>query len=125
MSDDKPEADDREDDAPRAEQIEYHYLKSNFFRVVHADGAFGGITPRGYIHFSLFNERGPIPKKTVREIREDGTLSPQTIKKSKAGVVREIEIDVVLDKDAAVHLHSWLGRKIIELMEKEKEAGED
>ncbi len=125
MSDEKPEADTRSGEAPHAEQIEYHYLKSNFFRVVHADGAFGGITPRGYIHFSLFNERGPIPKKTVREIRADGTLLPQTIKKSKSGVVREIEIDVVLDKDAAVHLHSWLGRKIIELMEKEKEAGED
>lgn len=118
-------SDDDSDTRPGVEQIEYHYLKSNFFRVVHADGAFGGITPRGYIHFSLFNERGPIPKKTVREIREDGTLSPQTIVKSKAGVVREIEIDVVLDKDAAVHLHSWLGRKIIELMEKEKGGEEE
>ena len=37
------------------------YIKSNLFRVVVADGAFGGLTPRGNIHIDFWSERRAIP----------------------------------------------------------------
>jgi len=41
--------------------IKIHYHKANFFRVVHVDGVFGGITPSRNIFVSLYNQRTPLP----------------------------------------------------------------
>ena len=45
------------------EQLEFHYIKSNQFRVIHVDGGIGSITPKGFIHFALYSERLAIPRK--------------------------------------------------------------
>lgn len=46
-----------------APQIRFNYIKSAQFRVIHADGAIGGVTPNGFIHMALFNERAAIPRE--------------------------------------------------------------
>ena len=44
-------------------KVEFHYIKSNHFRVIHADGVYGGATPRGFIiwisslNVALFHEK--------------------------------------------------------------------
>jgi hypothetical protein len=47
------------------EGSEVHYIKSKDFRVIYAEGAWGGPSPHGMIAFSLYNERPPIPIKGV------------------------------------------------------------
>lgn len=94
-------------------EIEFDYIKSNFFRVVRADGAFGGLSPNGAIHMGIYSERQPIPKKVVHAVQE-GKLGPELLEKRdvRKSIIREMEVDVVLDITQAIGLRQWLDEKI-------------
>lgn len=95
-------------------QIPYHYIKSNYYRVVHADGAFGGVTTRGLIHMDLFSERNPIPQMMTLQVQPDGRLGEEiaggTVKRE--GVVREMEVGATMDLSTAKAILTWLQDKI-------------
>ena len=97
--------------------IEFHYIKSNGFRVIHADGVWGGPTPRGYLTMAFYSERHPIPLKLTHEIKPEGTLGDPIDRDTKEGIVREVEVEVMLDLDMAKSLLPWLEEKI-EALEK-------
>lgn len=98
------------------DQVRFHYIKSNSFRVIHADGAFGGLSPRGGIHMALYNERLPIPRETVHEVTPEGKLGkeirPERV--AREGIVREVEVGVVMSIDTTRSLIEWLTRKVEE-----------
>ena len=110
--------------SPPPKRIEFHYVKSNYFRVIHADGAYGGVTSRGLIHLDIFSERSPIPQKTQHEITVNGKLGKEVEKQGKSGVVREVEIGVVMNLDNAKSLVEWLNDKIA-ILEKHRESKEE
>lgn len=123
MADDK----DEPNSADSLPVIEYHYIKSQIFRVIHADGALGGITPRGLVHLTFYNERAAIPRLGIREFDEmSQTAGPEKYAESKAGIVRELEFDVLMDETTAHELRDWLNRRLEDLatMRKLKEEGE-
>ena len=99
---------------PEGEPIAFHYIKSNFFRVVHADGAHGGITPRGLVEMNFFSERHPIPKKVVHTLLPTGQMGPEVREErvERDGPVREVDVGVIMDLAAAKSLHAWLAEKI-------------
>jgi hypothetical protein len=88
--------------------LKFHYIKGNSFRVIHADGAIGGITPNRGVFLSLFSERGAIPKLIEVAINADGSLGEEVARRAKDGIVREVEIGVVLDARAAKGIADWL-----------------
>ena len=92
--------------------IDFHYIKSNSFRVVHADGVWGGPTPRGYLTMAFYSERHPIPQKLTHELKPEGTLGDPIVRETKQGVVREVEVEVVLDLEMAKGMFEWLKEKI-------------
>ncbi len=91
--------------------IRFRFIKGNFFRVIHADGAWGGIDPRGHIQFALYNERRPIPRVTAMEVR-GGQPTPERIEEEEPGMVREVEVEVIMDLATAISFRSWLDDKI-------------
>ena len=95
-------------------KLSFHFVKSNLFRVIHADGAWGGVTPHSNIHMALYSERQPIPQQVTYEIREGSVLGEELKEErvGKSGIVREIEADVVLDLNAAKSLVEWLQQHI-------------
>ncbi len=97
----------------RGEEIEFDFIKSNLFRVVRADGAFGGVAPSGAIHMAIYSERQAIPTKVVHKI-EGGRIGPEIPDKreGRAAIVREVEVDVVLEIQQATVLRDWLTDKI-------------
>jgi hypothetical protein len=72
-------------------KISFDYLKSQFFRVLHADGAIGGITPSGCIHCSFYSERQAIPQRQTFMLNEDGSLGQPIAEETlvRAAIVRE------------------------------------
>lgn len=96
-------------------QAEVHYIKSNFYRVILAEGAFGGMTPRGMIHFALYNERQAIPRRGLLDIDPDSMAATERIVETRGGIVREIETSVQMTLPAAEAFHTWLGRQIVAL----------
>lgn len=94
-------------------EFRFHYLKSNLFRVVHADGVHGGLTPRGLIQANFYSERHPIPKMTVHSVI-NGRIGKETreARVTRDGAVREVEVGVVFDLSLAKNLIKWLQEKI-------------
>jgi hypothetical protein len=96
------------------DKIKFHYIKGNFFRVIHVDGAFGGISPTGEIFFSLFSQRPPIPQLTVQQVKEDGELGDEIVSErvTKDGLVRELEIGVSMRPEVAETLIKFLQERV-------------
>ena len=88
--------------------IKIHYRKANFFRVVHVDGALGGITPTRNIFVSLYNQRNPLPRLIEQQFFPDGTLGEEIDRKGKSGVFREMEVGLVLTAPVARELAKFL-----------------
>jgi hypothetical protein len=93
--------------------INFHWIKSQFFRVIHTDGAFGGLTPQGDIFLSVYNERAPLPDVTVQAV-EKGQLGAEITEKrvGKEGIIRELEVGLVMDLRVAKSIHDWLKQRI-------------
>lgn len=96
------------------DMIEVEYQKSNFFRVIHADGAMGAPSPRGILNFAFYSERSPLPRKTVIPVINKHPGPEQTIE-TKRGLIRELEVNVAMDLAVAMNFHAWLGDRIIEI----------
>jgi hypothetical protein len=99
----------------KEKRIRFDYIKSQFFRVIHVDGIFGGTSPIGKaIRMSVWNERWPIPKQTVHEMDELGNLLKEVVEEriQRDAIVREVEVDLVMDVDCAKQMREWLSRKI-------------
>jgi hypothetical protein len=96
--------------------IEFHYQKSQLYRAIHCDGFYGGMTPRGYLAVSFFNERAPIPRQVVRKVlSEDGnqiTAGEEETLESLHGIVRHVESTIFMDLNTAREFHEWFGANL-------------
>jgi len=95
-------------------QVPIHFIKSMCFRVVHANGVWYGGDNQGNLHLTFFNERNPIPKKLVFNLNEHGAIVGEDASQrdSKEGVVREMEVDVVMSPQVAHELYMSLGENL-------------
>lgn len=96
------------------DKVKFHYIKAGYFRVVHMDGVFGGLSPTGDIFMSIFSQRPPIPQVTVQPVKEDGELGEEIIAERtvKDGLVREIEVGIAVRPEIAETLIKWLQEKV-------------
>ena len=106
----------------KAKRARFDYIKSNHFRVIHVDGIYGGPGPRGNFHMSIWNERWPIPKQAVHDLKPDGVVGeeihPERI--TRNAIVREVEVQLIMNIETAKTMHVWLGNKIASFEEFEK-----
>lgn len=96
-------------------KLRVYFTKSNFFRVVHADGLVGSVTPKRDIFISFYNERIPIPDSIVYELSPKGAVISEVESEritTTKGVIREMEVGVVLDLADARSLIDWLRQMV-------------
>jgi len=94
--------------------INFIYQKNNYYKNYHVDGVVGSLTPKGLINLNFFVERNPIPTQITFEINKDNTLGKEIDRKSKIGVIREINTGIVIDLQTAKSIVEWLNAKIDE-----------
>lgn len=95
------------------QKVKFHFLKSTYFRVIHADGFFGGLSPQGGFHIGVYSERTPYPDLIIQEINtETGHPGKELSRTGSEGIIRELEVDIAMDLPTAITLHAWLGRHI-------------
>lgn len=117
-----------QDEQPTTQQsseessVTFHYIKSSDFRTVHVDGAIGGLTTKGFLHFSVYNERAAIPQETTHNILPNGLLGDEIPdqRKSKEGIVRQMEIDLIMNEETARELSNWLNQALDDFEERKK-----
>jgi hypothetical protein len=102
---------------PIPNKLRIEYKKSQSFRVIHADGAYGGTTPRLQLFIAFYNERFPIPQVLTYETSATGAPEREIIseRESKEGIFREVEVGVTLDVTAAKGFLAWLTEHVSEL----------
>lgn len=105
--------------------VPFHYIKSNFFRVLHADGAVGNITPSGLIFMGFYSERSAIPQMMVHDITESGQVGSEhpDERVGKKGIVREVEVGATMSVETATSIVAWLQEKI-DIIQKLRKAAE-
>lgn len=106
---------DRIDDEA-VERLQFHYQKASGYHTIHADGALGGPTGRGYLSLTFYSERSVLPRRTSRpvlaEVEGQKTLGPEEREESLDGVMRQLEVTALLDVNAARELLIWLRRQV-------------
>ncbi len=110
------------------EKVTFDFIKSNQFRVIHVDGAHGGIVANGNIHMALFSERSPIPKQVTHAVGDDKTVGPEIVAERvirPALAVREVEVSVLMNREVARALYQWLGRHLRRLDALDAGSGSD
>jgi hypothetical protein len=93
-------------------RIRVHNIKSNHFRVIHADGVWGGVTPHAMFHMVFFNERQAIPQELVMEVQGTNLTELRDRRVGKEGFVRELEVEVLMDLSTAQVVRDWLTRNL-------------
>ena len=69
---------------------------------------------------SFYSERAPIPKKLVHKVTSEGVLGNEISRETKAGLIREVDVEVIMDLDMARSFRDWMDEKI-SFLEKQKE----
>lgn len=97
--------------------LSFRFVKGQFFRAVHVDGAFGGLSPKGdYIHMTVFNERVALPNKIVNKaVGGEGasvTVGEEISREVEGDYVREFESELIMDLEVAKRIRTWLDDKI-------------
>ena len=96
------------------DQVKFTFVRSPLFRVVHSNGAWGGITPRLELSVTFYSERFPPPQHVTYEVTPDGQLGAEIERDVTEGVRRESEVEVMMSMQEARNLHQWLGARIEE-----------
>jgi hypothetical protein len=96
------------------ETVNFDYIKSSQFRVVHSDGAFFALTTQGGLTISFFSERQPIPRRVVHKVNPDGTLGDE-VKDQRVvrdAVIRDTEVAITMTMDTAKRVKDRLNEII-------------
>jgi hypothetical protein len=89
------------------------FERSPNYRLVAADGAWGGPTPRGHIIVNFFVDVPVAPLSVTHALSEDGQLGPEverspTQNDARPRVSREFEMGVLLSPEDAESIANWL-----------------
>jgi hypothetical protein len=94
--------------------VAFQINRSSLFRIVHADGVFGGLAPTGLIFINFYSQVPPIPDRVFHEIGPDGKLGRELVEKrsGSTAIVRELEMGVLIDVAVAKSFIQWLQEQV-------------
>jgi hypothetical protein len=100
-----------------AAKITFEFKDSSLFRIIHADGVFGGPTPSGDVYLSFFYEHGPMPSSVTHSL-EDNLPGPEIMEERVASkhISRTNEVGVIMGFTVAVNLKEWLAKRIADMV---------
>ena len=103
-------------------RVRANFIHSAQHRVIHADGAWGGISPHGAIRMSVYSEITTDPHSVLYDLStgapvELGRVESAEIEEGVRQIDRVIEADIIMNLAVAESLYRWLGDKIRELHE--------
>jgi len=93
--------------------VRIEFEKSPHYRLIPADGAWGGPTPRGRIMLNFFVDVPVAPYSVTHGIGDDGQLGPEvertpSVDEGMPRVAREFEVGILLSPEDAEGVAHWL-----------------
>jgi len=100
------------EDKEQPEKIDVEYEYDPDYRLVAANGVFGGVTPRGELRIDFFAEYPPAPGSGEVTYRNKGGKLVEETKKSKdAKLVRRIQVGVLVSPHHIDGFAKWFREK--------------
>lgn len=100
-------------DKPKTiKEITFHHIKSDGFKTVFITGATGGATVNSLINMNLYTDRTVIPSELTFEIDNNVKLGKEIKRVSKQGVIRDVQVGVLMDLEVAKNLIKFLNDQI-------------
>jgi hypothetical protein len=99
-------------------ELKFKYIFNYGYNPVYANGAHGGVSPRGEIVMNFYLERMALPESITHEINPNGTIGNEVSAEPadlKNSLVRFIEAGVVMNYQNAKDFHLWLGERVKEM----------
>ena len=102
----------------KTEEVPIDYEYDSDYRIVAANGMYGGITPRGDLRVDFFVEHQPAPEpgEFAYETRPDGTAK-EVRKSKKKKLVRRVQIGVLLPAQHIEGFAQWFQKKADQIRE--------
>lgn len=95
-----------------ADRIEAVYVKSGACRVIHVDGAHGGLTPQLNVYMALFSEHVAPPEAAVYVLDRAQKVAKELPRPPSNKWVREIETEVIMSREVARLLRDWIDERL-------------
>ena len=97
-------------------QIEFVFEYAPDHRLVPANGAWGGMTPRGDVRIDFFVESQAIPERIVNEIDVKANAIGKEIKLfPEKHFIRQIQVSVLMNPSALESLGLWVQERLEQL----------
>jgi len=98
-------------------EVKFKYKFSSNYNPVYANGAYGGIGPKGEIIMNFYLERPPIPNAQTHLLSENGELGELTEQDPidfDSTFIRYVDSGVILNIDNAKAIRDFLDQRIRE-----------
>ena len=94
------------------EEVSFKYTYAEQFKVLYANGVWGGPNAHGDIVMNFFIERQKPPEETTHIILPEGKLDEKSRTPKKDLLIREFQTSVILNLSIAKSVREWLNDKI-------------
>lgn len=109
----------------KQQEVRFVFKEADDFKLVHINGVWGGVSPRGELVCNFFFEHTQVPEEEIRFVDEEGALTEKSKRKpSKPIVVRELRVGISMAKEQAVSVANWMLEKVKEFKQFQVEANE-
>jgi hypothetical protein len=108
-------------------KVRFRFNKTPEYKIISANGAYGGMTPRGTFLLHFFNEYAPIPVAEVVDIDEKGTIKKAQpirdqgdVEFGKPVYVRDLVIGISMPPEQAVSLANFILERVKMVQDQDK-----
>lgn len=98
----------------QAREVEFCFEESKDFKLIPANGMWGGITTRGDFRIDFFVETLATPKSIIYPVNSDGTLGKELKRTPADRYVRRLEAGVLMSIESAELLAGFIKDRIEE-----------
>jgi hypothetical protein len=95
-------------------EVTFHYEFDPAYRIVGANGVWGGLTPRGDIRLDFFVESLTVPDSVVNLITPDGKLGPELARTPERRITRRLQVGILLSREQADDIADFLKARVAE-----------
>jgi hypothetical protein len=100
-------------------KVKFKFNKTPEYRILFANGAYGGVTPRGNFLLHFFNEYSPVPTSEVIVLGDKGEVKQaQAIREQgesefgKPVYVRDLVVGISMPADQAVSVANFILERV-------------